>query len=250
MIPTSFSTNDVEVGRYQHHYASYTRRIKQAGSAISVVKGASAALCLFLVIIFIITIIFLHTFIENRTQTLHSNYVRFQYGDTVETTVRTYANFMKFHSERLQSGIGIGAEMTNIFLIGAGETAEAYLRHDREFADDDILQSLLPQAQPFVFRTITDALHTLDDLCCTPKKKLPRTLFVLLLISTRDPSLERHEHEAFQMLSSLRDHCYAIVGTGLGGDGAPAHKLSKGSKGPNGERLIRSMPNITGVCFG
>jgi len=223
--------------------------IKQAESAISVIKGTSVALSLFLVIMFIITIIFLDTFIKHRTQTLHLSYVRFHYGDTVETTARTYANLIKFHSERLQSGIGIGADMTNIFLIGAGETAEAYLCHDREFADDDILQSLLPQAQPFVFRTITDALHTLDDLCCTSKRKLPRTLFVLLLISTRDPSLERHEHEAFQMPSSLRDHCYAIVGTGLGGNGAPAHKLSKGSKGPNGERLIRSMPNIASVCF-
>ena len=106
--------------------------IKQAESAIFVIKGTSVALCLFLVIIFIITIIFLDAFIKNRTQSLHLNYIRFQYGDTIETTVRTYANFMKFHSERLQrSGIGIGAEMTNIFLIGTGETAEAYLRHDR-----------------------------------------------------------------------------------------------------------------------
>ena len=168
----------------------------------------------------------------------------------VETMARTYANLIKFHSERLQrSGIGDGAEKTNIFLTGAGETAEAYLHHDREFADDVTLQSLLPQVQPFVFRTITDALRTLE-LCCTSEEKLPRTLFILLLISTRDPSLERHEHEAFRMPSSLRDHCYAIVGTGLGGDGVPAHKLSEGSKGPNGERLIRSMPNITGVCFG
>ena len=152
---------------------------------------------------------------------------------------------MKFYSELLQtSRIGIGADRTNIFLIGAGGTVEAYLRHDRGFADDDILQSLLP----FVFRTITDALHTLDDLGCTSEKKLP-TLFVLLLVSTRDPSLERHEHEAFQMPSSHRDHCYAIVGTGLGGNGVPAHKLSRGSKGPNGEHLIRSMPNIASVCF-
>ena len=108
--------------------------------------------------------------------------------------------------------------------------------------------SLLPQVQPFVFqRTITDALCTLNDVCCTSKNKLPRTLFVLLLVSTRDPSLERHEHEAFRMPSSLRDHCYAIVGTGFGGNGILAHNLSKGSKGPNGERLLRSMPNITSI---
>ena len=127
------------------------------------------------------------------------------------------------------------------------ETAEAYLRHDREFADNDILQSLLPQVQPFVFRTIPDALRTLHDLCCTPEKKLPRTL---LLVSTRDPSLERHKHEAFRTPSSLQGHCYAIVGTGFGCNGVPAHKLFKSSEGPNGERLIRSMPNIEGVCFG
>jgi len=199
VIPTSFSTDDVEMGRYQH-YGSYTpepRSIAHQTGGVCHFR-CQGHVCLFLVIILIITTIFLHTFIENRTQTLHSNYVRFQYGDTVETTARTYANLIKFHSERLQSGIGIGADMTNIFLIGAGETVEAYLRHDREFADDDILQSLLPQAQPFVFGTITDALHTLDDLCCTSKRKLLRTLFVLLLISTRDPLLERHEHEAFQ----------------------------------------------------
>ena len=56
--------------------------IKQAGSAISIIKGTSAALCLFLVIMFIITIIFLDTLIKHRTQNLHLGYVRFQYGDT------------------------------------------------------------------------------------------------------------------------------------------------------------------------
>jgi hypothetical protein len=163
--------------------------IKQTESAISVIKGTSAALCFFLVIMFIITLIFLDTLIKHRTQTLHLNYVRFHYGDTVETTARTYANLIKFHSERLQrTDIGMSTKITNVFLIGAGETAEAYLRHDREFADDDVLQSLLPQGvQPFVFRTITDALHALD-LCCTSEEKLPRTLFILLLISARDPS--------------------------------------------------------------
>jgi hypothetical protein len=224
--------------------------IKQTESAISVIKSTSAALCLFLVAIFFITIIFLDTLIKHRTQTSHLNYVRFHYGDTVETTARTYANLIKFHSERFQrTDIGMSVKATNVFLIGAGETTEAYLCHDREFADDDILQSLLPQGvQPFVFRTITDALHALD-LCCTSEQKLPRTLFILLLISTRDPSLERHEHEAFQMPASLRDHCYAIVGTGRGGNGVPAHKLSKGSKGPDGECLIMDLRAIAGVCF-
>lgn len=223
--------------------------IQQTESALSVIKGTSAALCLFLVIMFIITIIFLDILIKHRTQTRHLNYVRSHYGDNVETTARTYANLIKFHAECLQrSDIGIDAERTNVFLIGAGETAEAYLRHDREFADDDILQSLLPRTQPFVFRTITDALDTLDQ-CCTSEENLPKTLFVLLLISSRDPSLERHEHEAFQMPSSLLDHCYAIVGTGRGGNGAPAHKLSKGSKRPNGERIVWSPPDIAGICF-
>jgi hypothetical protein len=225
--------------------------IKETEAALFVIKCTSALL---FIVLFAFTIIFLPTSIKLRTQIFHWNYVRSQYGGTVETMARTYANLMKFHSECVQrNGIGIGAERTNVFLIGAGETAEAYLRYDREFSSDEILQSLLPQGQSFVFRTIKDALHTLD-VCCTSEKKLPKTLFILLLISTRDPSRDRHEHETFQMPSSLRDHSYAIVGIGLGDNGVPAHKLSKTSKDPNGELLTESLPlgltnALAGVCF-
>lgn len=223
--------------------------IKEMEATIFVIKYTSALL---FIIIFALLIIFLHTFINLRTRIFHLNYVRSQYGGTVETMARTYANLIKFHSERVQrDGVGIGAERTNIFLIGAEETAEAYLRYDHEFSSDMILQSLLPQGQSFVFRTIKDALHTLD-VCCTPEEKLPKTLFILLLISTRDPLRDRHEHETFQMPSSLRDHCYAIVGTGFGDNGVPAHKLSKTSKGPNGELLTKNLPlglKNAGVCF-
>jgi len=227
--------------------------IEQTKAAISVIKVTSAALSLLLIIIFAVTIIFLHTSIKHSTQSFHLNYVRLQYGGTIETMARTYANLMKLHFGRVQrNGIGIGAERINVLLIGASETAEAYLRYDREFSSDEILRNLLPQeGQPFVFRTIKDALHTLD-VCCTSEKKLPKTLFVLLLISTRDPSQDRHEHETFQMPSSLRDHHYAIVGTGMGDNGIPAHKLSKTSKGPNGELLTMSLPlgpKNAGVCF-
>ena len=219
--------------------------IKQTEAAILVIKFTSALLF----IIFALTFIFLY---KHLTQIFHWNYVRFQYGGTVETMARTYANLMKFHFERVQrNGIGIGAERTIIFLIGAEETAEAYLRYDREFSSDGILQSFLPQGQPFVSRTIKDALHTLD-VCCTSEEKLPKTLFILLLISTRDPSWGRHEHETFQMPSSLRDHCYAIVGIGPGDNGVPVHRLSKTSKGPNGELLTKSLPlglKNAGVCF-
>ena len=229
-----------------------TSLIKQMESAISVIKGTSMVLFLFLVLIFVITILSFEPFIKHRTRTLRLNYVRFQYGDTVETRARTYANLIKLHSERVRrNGVGFGAERTNILIIGASETAEAYLRYDREFASDKILQSLLPQGQPFVFKTITDALHSLDVLC-TSEDKFPKTLFVLLLISTRDPSLERQKHEAFQIPPSLRDHCYAILGTELGDNGVPAHKLSKDSRGPNGERLTENLPlgpKIAGVCF-
>ena len=41
--------------------------IKEMESAISVIKGTSAALCLFLVLIFVIMILFLDTFIKHRT---------------------------------------------------------------------------------------------------------------------------------------------------------------------------------------
>jgi len=51
--------------------------IRQTDFAIFVIKGTFAALCLFFVIIFIITITFLHTFIKHRTQTVHLNYIRF-----------------------------------------------------------------------------------------------------------------------------------------------------------------------------
>jgi hypothetical protein len=40
----------------------------------------------------------------------------------------------------------------------------------------------------------------------------------------------------------LRDNCYAIVGTGLGDNGVPVHRLSKTSKGPNGELLTKGLP--------
>ena len=223
--------------------------IKQTNDTISVIQAASVWLSLFLIILFSVTIIFLSTSIMHRTKTFHSNYVRFQYGGTVETMARTYANLMKFHCNRVRwNGIGTGVERTNILLIGANETAEAYLRHDRDFSSDQTLQSLLPQGEPFVFRTINDALDALD-FWCKSEKKLPKTLFVFLLISTREPS---EEHETFQMPSSLLDHCYAIVGSGIGGNGVPAHKLSKASKGPNGEPLVKSLPlgpKIAGVFF-
>jgi hypothetical protein len=216
------------------------------------VLNAVAVLSLMLFIIFFVTFICLYISIEQRMQSFHWDYVRLQYGGTVETMARTYANLMKFHCNRVRrNGIGIGAERTKIFLIGAGETAEAYLRYDREFSSDEILQSFLPQGQPFVFRTIKEALHTLD-VCCTSEKKLPKTLFVLILISTRDPSQGAHEHETFQMPSSLRDHCYAIVGTEMGASGISAHKLSKTAKGPNGELLRKSLPlgpENSGVSF-
>jgi len=212
--------------------------IEEAKATLFVIKCTSALLS----IIFALTIIFLYTSIMHPTQTFHLNYVQSQYGGTVETIARTYANLMKFHSERVQrNGVCIGAERTNIFLIGAGETTEAYLRYDHEFSSDEILQSLLPQGQSFVFRTIKDALHTLN-LCCTSEEKLPKTLFILLLISTRDPSRDRHEHETFQMPFSLRDHCYAIVETGVGDNGLPTHRLSKTSKWLNGELLTTGLP--------
>ena len=223
--------------------------IKELETAIFVFKCTTVLL---FIIILALSIIFLHTFIRYRTRILHLNYVRSQYGGTVETMARTYANLMKFHSKRVQrNGIGIDAERTNVFLIGAGETTEAHLRYDHEFRTDNTLQSLLPENQSFVFRTIKDALHTLD-VCCASEEKQPKILFILLLISTRDPSLDLHEHETFQMPSSLRDHCYAIVGTGLGDNGEPAHRLSRTSKGPNGELLTKSLPlgeKNAGVCF-
>ena len=132
--------------------------IKETEAAIFVIK---CTFTLLFIIIFALPIIFLHTFIKYRTGIFHLNYVRSQYGDTIETMARTYANLMEFHSERVRrNGIGIDADRTNIFLIGAGETAEAYLRYDREYSSNRILQSLLPQDQSFVFRTINDALQS------------------------------------------------------------------------------------------
>ena len=221
--------------------------IKETEAAIFVIKCTSALLF----ILALTTIIFICTFIKQRTRTFHLNYLRSQYGDSVETMARTYANLMKFYAEYVQrNGIGIGAERTNICLIGAGETVEAYLRYDREISNDRFLQSLLPQDQSFVFRTIKDALNALD-VCCTSETKLPKTLFIFLLISTRDPSWVCYEHETFQMPSSLGDHCYAFVGIGHGDNGAPAHRLSKTSKGPNGELLSKSLPGLknAGICF-
>ena len=209
-----------------------TSLIKEMDATIFVIKCMSASLF----IIFALTIIFLCTYtIKHCTQFFHSNY-----GGT-ETMARTCANLMKLHSERVQrNGIGIGAERTIIFLIGEGdsETTEAYLRFDYDFRSDVILKRLLPQGQSFVFRTIKDALSTLD-VCCTSEEKQPKTLFILLLVST---SRNCHVHETFQMPSSLRDHCYAIVGTGIGDDGVPPHRLSKTSKGPDGELLTESLP--------
>ena len=164
--------------------------IKETESAISVIKGTSAALCLFLVLIFVITILFLDTFIKHRTQSLHLSYVRFQYGNTVETRARTYANLIKFNSERMRrNGLGIGAKRTITLLISANETAEAYLLYDRQFPTDDFLLSLLPQGQPFVFRTITDALRSLG-VFCTSEKILPKRYFRKPYLSCSSYQLE------------------------------------------------------------
>jgi hypothetical protein len=234
--------------------------IKEMEAAIFVIKCTSALL---FIVLFALAIIFLlYIFMKHRTQQMfHLNCVRSRYGGTVESMARTYANLIKFHSERVQrNGVGVGAERTHVFLIGAGETTtEAYLRCDQEFSSDEVLQSLLPpRGQSFVFRTIKDALHAIDDVCCSSasEKLLPKTLFILLLISTTHRDHHgHHEHETFEMPSSLRDHCYAIVGIGFGDDGGgvlPAHRLSKTSKGPNGELLVKSLPlglKNAGVCF-
>ena len=224
--------------------------IKEAEATMFVIKCTFALLF----ILFGFMINFIHTFTKHRTRISNLDYVRFQYGGTVEAMARTYANLMKFHAERVEgNGIGIGAERTSVFLIGAEETVEAYLRCDKGFEYDQFLQRLLPQGQSFVSKTIKDALHTLDVCCTTTSgEKLPKTLFILLLISTQDPSRGCHEHETFQMPPSLRDHCYAIVGVGPGNNGVPAHRLAKTSKGPDGELLTKSLPlgsKNAGVCF-
>jgi hypothetical protein len=85
-----------------------------------------------------------------------------------------------------------------------------------------------------------DALHAVDDYCAS-EEKVPKTLFVFLLISSRDPLVwGPHEHNPFQVPKSLQHHCYAIVGTGE--NGAFAHKLSRSSTDHNGEPLMKILP--------
>lgn len=186
-----------------------------------------------------------------RRQSFHFNYLRIQYGSTIDVMTRTYVNLIKHHSERVRRlGVGSDTERTNVLLIGVNESVEAYIRYERGFASDETLQSLLPSlGRPLAFNTIEDALNAVD-VYCRSGEKVPKTLFILLLISSQDPSWGPHEHKKFQVPKSLRDHCYAIVGTGE--TDVFAHKLSRSSKGVDGEPLMKSLPcgqKDSRVCF-
>jgi hypothetical protein len=75
---------------------------------------------------------------------------------------------------------------------------------------------------------------------------------VFILISSRDPTIwGPQQHDAFAVPSSLRDHSYALVGTGTE-KGRVAHRLDPSSTGPDGELLVKSLPlgpEKAGVTF-
>jgi hypothetical protein len=219
--------------------------LDQLKPVIVTFEVAAMMLACWFIIILVLMLIGLYKLDEHCRQrsysTSNSNYLRTQYGTTIDIMTRTYSNLIKLHSERVRRhGVGADAERTNVLLIGVNEAVEAYIRCDRDFGSSSALQSLLPLGRPFAFRTMEDALHDVNDYCAS-EKKAPKTLFVFLLISLRDPLVwGPHEHNSFQVPKSLQHHCYAIVGTGE--NGALAHKLSRSSKDHNGEPLMTSLP--------
>ncbi|KAF8190250.1 hypothetical protein K438DRAFT_1831655 [Mycena galopus ATCC 62051] len=213
--------------------------------AIATFEVAAVMLIYWFIITLVIMLIGLYKFDKHYRQKSYStsnlDYLRTQYGTTIDIMTRTYSNLMKLHSERVRRhGVGADAGKTNVLLIGVNEAVEAYIRYEHDLVSDRALQGLLPLGRPFAFRTMEDALHAVNDYCAS-EEKAPKTLFVFLLISSRDPlAWGPHEHSPFQVPKSLQHHCYAIVGTGE--NGALAHKLSRSSKDYNGEPLMTSLP--------
>ncbi|KAJ3517511.1 hypothetical protein NLJ89_g456 [Agrocybe chaxingu] len=231
--------------------AAITSLVGKTGDAIATFDATLTILVFLFVLMFPIAATYLNQLNKRCRHSADCIYVRMQYGGTIDSITRTYVNLIKLHAERVRrNGIGAEAERTHVLLIGPNEAVEAYIRHDREFSSDKALQSLLPRSRPFTFGTIDGALRALDTYCTT-EEKMQKMFFILLLISSQDPLTRGpHKHQAFQVPASLRDHYYAIIGTG--GNGVPAHRLSVKSKGPDGEPLSLSLPlgqKDAGVCF-
>jgi hypothetical protein len=251
-------TMDSIIPRTQHFFDTITPRTQvlldrlneavEPGAIKLLVKnidGAISMTCLTMFFFLVFVSVIMWTSFSLRKDRY---YVHDHYGCTIDSRARTYVNLMKHHSERVRRvQTGVETKRTNVLLIGVNEVVEAYIRHEPSFASDSPLQALLPTGISFTFGSIKDALHTLDTYCT---EKMPTTLFIFLLISSRDPSRGYNVHEAFEVPSGLRNHCYAIVGTG-GKDGF-AHRLSGKSKGPNGEPLeaclLLGLKDV-GVCL-
>jgi len=181
---------------------------------------------------------------------LNRCYLRDHYGDDIDTVTKTYIGLIKHHSLCTKREVRVETENVKVILIGANEEAESRVRNQRSQAGID---DLLFVDRRFAYPTITAAMQAANEYCKPLSESKPtQTLFVFLLISSRDPALfGPQSHEAFRVPGSLRYHHYAIVGTGTHGNVA-AHKLCKSSMGPNKERLQWNLPmglEKAGVVF-
>lgn len=172
--------------------------------------------------------------IEDRE--INQQYLREHYGDNIEMKSRVYLNLMQLHADRIQrSSVGAGTKETKVILVGANEEVESCIRQKSS--------SLIFPDDHFVFSSITDAMKAAEDYCQSSfsEPKQPQTLFIFLLISARDPSVFGPQlHKPFTVSTTIANQGYAIIGTGS--NVVHAHKLSRSSKGPEGECLADSLP--------
>ena len=171
---------------------------------------------------------------------LNHRYRRLHYGDDIESATRTYISLIKFHSFRIAKGGKVPGHVkdTKVVLIGVNEEEESRIWD--EASRDASLHKLLFADRPFAFHSIKEAMYAIDQYCQYPPhygtstpidfylQARPKTLFVFLLISSNDPTVNGPHHHSSHVAVSLIEaeaHYVSIIGTG-NHNGQRAHECT------------------------
>jgi hypothetical protein len=159
---------------------------------------------------------------------LNRRYRRLHYGDDIESATRTYISLIKFHSFRLSEGGRVPHDVkdTKVVLIGVNEEEESRIWNAA--SRDASLHKLLFADRPFAFPSMRHAMKAIDKYCqCLShygsepaidfyEQQRPKTLFVFLLISSNDPTVNGPHDHSSRVAVSLEGgaHYVSIIGTG------------------------------------
>jgi hypothetical protein len=210
-------------------------------------KRFASAYALYLTLILLFVALFFVIYLSIRlrhAQQIHDRelnhrYRRLHYGDDIESATRTYISLIKFHSSRIfKTGRAPGdVKDTKVVLIGVNEEEECRIWH--EASRDASLDKLLFGDRPFAFPSMKHAMYAVDKYCqCLPhygnstaidfyRQVRPKTLFVFLLISSNDPTVNGPHDHLSHVAGSLEAgaHYVSIIGTGSH-NGQRAHKCT------------------------